>query len=276
MKTKQIFWKLGACACAVFLTACGSSGGGSPTTTKPAPHNGANQQNPTVNQPNNNGSNSGSNQQNTTANQNTTKFGGSATKFIDKNGNFSEYGTNKPISGNNLDKIIVDGKELTLIDPGIQVGSWYTNNVKNQDYKKVHGGYSYTRFGVYESHNEDSFYLISHGQFTDANKVPTTGTATYVGHAVYASNQTDGWDTGSAKFNVNYGNKTIDGTVSIPKANSVALKGTISGNAFSGTHNGTNMQGHFFGSAAEELSGTFHKGTKNKPDFVGAFGAKKQ
>lgn len=108
---------------------------------------------------------------------------------------------------------------------------------------------------------------MGYAVYTDANTVD-----------IAALDRQKGWANANAQFAVDYGNKTISGSISSPEKyfNTVNLKGTISGNAFSGTNDGYNMNGRFFGPNAEELGGTFHKGTKDRPEVLGSFGAKKQ
>lgn len=107
------------------------------------------------------------------------------------------------------------------------------------------------------------------GQVT--TNMPTTGTAVYNGRSL-GSSTGDAYNQGTARFNVDFGAKTISGTVS-NAAYSADLRGTISGAAFSGAHNGVNMSGNFYGPNAAELGGVYN-GTSNGKSVVGSFGAK--
>lgn len=289
---QSIVWKLSACACAVLLAACGSSGGGD--STQQADNKPSTQSQSTV------GKGSGSNtvaSNNAATNNNTTaqtQFGGVLNKTVEKvspnsdDVSFNEFAAHAQFSGSDLNTIVVNGKEIKLIPQNVG-GKWVVTSDASAR-RNIYTGLSHTRFGVYTdkvNSNLNHIYLLAHGQLTDASKVPNTGKATYVGTALYgdektsdipALNRNDGFAPSVSQFNVDYGNKTIDGTISSPEKyfNSVQLKGNISGNGFAGTHNGVHMEGRFFGGNAEELGGTFSKGTKDNPEMLGSFGAKKQ
>lgn len=279
----NILLKLNVCACAVLLAACGGSGGGSSSAPSSQPANTSTQ---TQNQ-----NTGGTIQNSANGSKLLGEFGGVVSKTIETNNGFSEFATTSSnVKSNSLNNIVVNGKSVDLVPAGLS-GRWIVTS-DSQAERQVYTGLSYTRFGLYtdKSQSQSGTYdinLFAHGQLTEASKVPTTGTATYMGYAIYADDKTsdmdalklqNGWARGDAKFDVNYGEKTISGQISSPEKhfNAVDLKGTIAGNGFNGTHNDVQMSGHFFGANAEELGGTFHKGTKDKPDFLGAFGAKKQ
>ena len=119
-------------------------------------------------------------------------------------------------------------------------------------------------------------YMFSQGIVTSANDMPTSGTFNYSGYVVHApvSNQTNAQiETGSANFNVNFGNRTISGRLSPTNNAAVVLdNGIISGNSFSGTANsGTKFSGHFYGGHADEMGGTYYK----QGEYTGAFGTRK-
>lgn len=309
MKAQQMIWKLSACACAVLLAACGSSGGSGTSTSSsnnvpPATNNSGSTQNTSSNSGSTqNTSNNSGNTQNTNTNsdgtQNTSNnsgsttihFGGIATKAIEdsKNDVFTEFGTQSNVSGSNLDVVVIDGKTINLVPHRIG-GKWITTKDANE-HRMVNTDLSYMRFGMYSAKQDGqdiyNINLIAHGQLTDASKVPTTGKATYVGEAVYGDSETskidalkihNGWARGQAIVDVDYGAKNVAATITSSDRHfpSLNLKGTISGNTFSGVHDGYKMDGRFFGPNAEEVGGTFHKGTKDNPDVLGSFGAKKQ
>ena len=143
-------------------------------------------------------------------------------------------------------------------------------------------GLSYSRFGAYFGLDKTDAeiangaqatptnYLFSMGQVT--TNMPTTGTAVYNGLSL-GSSTGNLYERGTSTFNVDFGSKTISGTVT-NDAYSADLRGTISGAAFSGTHNGVNMSGNFYGPNAAELGGVYN-GTSNGRSVVGSFGAKR-
>ena len=133
----------------------------------------------------------------------------------------------------------------------------------------IAGDYDYTTTLGREIWDNEAF---AYGSVTSAAEMPTTGTATYkgfafVGHPVLAF--AAGNNMG-ASFNVNFGSKKITGDIDMGQNQHIKLSGDISGASFSGTNNGTEMRGNFFGPQAAELGGVF------SGLLSGSFGAKKQ
>ncbi|XXQ67448.1 transferrin-binding protein-like solute binding protein [Neisseriaceae bacterium B1] len=278
MKTKKVASALSACTCAILLTACSSSGSKNVNINN-APKTPNNTSSPAPKTPNN-----------TSTGKIQPNFAGVVVKAIadTENGGFTKFATKYNTSSNNLNTIVIDGKTINLVPHGLS-GKW----VITQDSKErrlINTSLNYTRFGVYADdshHGIRDINVIAHGQITDSNKIPTIGKATYVGDAVYSDVYTnnnfvlkkqDGWAKGHAVVDVDYGTKNVSATITSPDRHFPAtnLKGQISGNKFSGTFDGYKMDGHFFGPNAEEVGGTFYKGTAINPDVIGSFGAKKQ
>ncbi|QMT30884.1 transferrin-binding protein-like solute binding protein [Alysiella filiformis] len=179
----------------------------------------------------------------------------------------------------------------------------------NAVHQSTRGGYSYTWFGIINKPREDVKWedgttehidtMIAHGKLTPKEEVPTTGTAKYNGHAIYYTNGVPSFPAtdksnrilpidpdkklGTTQFDVNYGEKTITGTIKddAKEAADIALQGKIDGNSFEGSkaqkYNGKDvnveMKGRFFGPNAAELGGVFN--SRENDDILGAFGAKK-
>ncbi|MCG7657047.1 transferrin-binding protein-like solute binding protein [Wielerella bovis] len=236
---------------------------------------------------------------NTDSSNNTNKnFSGIIVQATEssKNNVLTKFGTQQNISGNNLNTVIIDGKTVTLVP--LNISDKWINTKDLQEKRLINASLSYTRFGVYTQNKDQDIHginLIAHGQITDTSKVPTTGKATYIGEAVYGDTYTtnnldvtnkinpvlkeqNGWAKGQAVVEVDYGTKNVAASITSLNRHfpAVNLKGTISGNTFSGTYDNYKMNGRFFGPNAEEVGGTFHKGTPNNPESMGAFGAKKQ
>ena len=180
-----------------------------------------------------------------------------------------------------LNEIQVGSRTVTVKYPGISVGKFI--NLGPHDNKMIasDGSLSYSRFGAYFGPDKSAAEIANGARSTQTNKVfsmgqvttnmPTTGTAVYNGLSL-GSRTGDVYDYGTSRFNVDFGAKTISGTVS-NTAYSADLRGTISGAAFSGAHNGVNMSGNFYGPNAAELGGVYN-GTSNGKSVVGSFGAK--
>ena len=183
-------------------------------------------------------------------------------------------------NSNTLNEIQVGSRTVTVKYEGISSGEF--TNIGTRDNKMIASdrSLSYSRFGAYFGPNKSAAEIANGAQATPTNYVfsmgqvttnmPTTGTAVYNGLSL-GSHTGDVYGEGTSRFNVNFGAKTISGTVS-NAAYSADLRGTISGAAFSGTHNGVNMSGNFYGPNAAELGGVYN-GTSNGKSVVGSFGA---
>ena len=185
-------------------------------------------------------------------------------------------------NSNTMNEIQVGSRTVTVKYPGISAGTF--NNIGTRDNKMIasDGSLSYSRFGTYFGPNKSDVEITNGARATQTNDVfsmgqvttnmPTTGTAVYNGLSL-GSHTGDVYGEGTSRFNVDFGAKTISGTVS-NAAYSADLRGTISGASFSGTHNGVNMSGNFYGPNAAELGGVYN-GTSNGRSVVGSFGAKR-
>ena len=114
--------------------------------------------------------------------------------------------------------------------------------------------------------------------------MPATGQATYVGNGVhsYASNGggIDTYHLSNAKFNVNFADKSLEGSITpadnepFGNVDEIKLSAKIDGNQFSGkTAEGTETGGRFYGFGASELSGSY---INPQATQIGVFGAQKQ
>ncbi|VGM94856.1 Transferrin binding protein-like solute binding protein [uncultured Avibacterium sp.] len=235
---------------ALSVTACGSGAGGSDDSAQPSNNNSsATNTNTSSNNSDSSSTNSSSNNPANTTTVLTSNY-------------IKDQDVAKTINSPNLNTLQVDGQNVQLTFPGISVGTFLV--IKEN---AISGGHlSYARYGIVSANN--SRYAFSQGYST--LDMPTTGTAIYTGQATYDKGSVRA-ETGKSIFHVDYGKKTINGTVAINSDN-IQLSGTINGNAFSGNKNGTQMQGGFYGPKAAELSGTF----QNKAEgYTGAFGARK-
>jgi len=115
-------------------------------------------------------------------------------------------------------------------------------------------------------------FKFTEKNFANPNQMQAL-TLAYIGDSIFGHNLAD------AKFNVDFGRKSITGVLNseaeylYPR---VSLKGTISGASFSGDENGVSMRGNFFGPKAAELGGVFRVDYNDGSGTYGSFGAKKQ
>lgn len=134
--------------------------------------------------------------------------------------------------------VTIDGKAVSFDLSGFNVGK--VVNISASNMARVGSGNGYldsSRFG-YIKEGSGTPALFSQGTVT--NNMPTTGKANYTGFAAHVANGQV--TTPDAKFIVDYGNKTVAGTI----GNNVELTGAITGNQFSGTKNGFSTNGHFY------------------------------
>lgn len=172
-------------------------------------------------------------------------------------------------------KIVLDGKEITIGFPGIGSGGW-------SNLGPIHtccGRYSDVRFGVVESsnQNENDFFFYN-GNVTQA--MPASGTATYNGHFMVSGDteqfEDEDYLTGTATFNADFANKTLLGMLSEPSLQTINVDAKIQGNGFNGSAKSATfrttaeVEGKFYGKDAKELGGIFIDSQKT---WGGAFGA---
>ena len=184
-------------------------------------------------------------------------------------------------NSNTLNEIQVGSRTVTIKRPGFLARTFGTFSTRNDSVTSSDGSLSYSRFGAYFGADKTDAEIANGSRSTQTNKVfsmgqvttnmPTTGTAVYNGLSL-GSSTGNAYNQGTSQFNVDFGAKTISGTVS-NAAYSADLRGTISGASFSGAHNGVNMSGNFYGPNAAELGGVYN-GTSNGRSVVGSFGAK--
>ena len=202
----------------------------------------------------------------------------------------SQNGANTPVSAvgsSTLDNVTVNGINITLKQPGITART-FTNIRKNTETTIASGTYlSHMRFGAYadfnHNNNPDSnpSYTFALGSVTPVADVPTSGTATYNGLAVGSPIGGGAFQEGTSTFNVDFGAKRLNGSVTIGAFNPVPLTANINGNQFSGTSaEGVHTDGRFYGPQAAEMGGVFN-GEVPAPvgggtfKWIGSFGAKK-
>ncbi|EGY51505.1 hypothetical protein HMPREF9371_2230 [Neisseria shayeganii 871] len=180
-------------------------------------------------------------------------------------------GTATPIISSNLNEITLNGKTIQILPNGLPAEKNIAISPREDgDTSPEISNLTYTVWGGLrqDEGGQAKLYLFAHGQATE--RMPMTGTAQYKGNHWIYDITLDDWG-GNAEFAVNFGDKTLDGTLQTSKK-PIHLKATISGNTFSGEHNGVHTNGGFYGPDAAELSGVY-----SKPDqFSGAFGAEKQ
>ncbi len=164
--------------------------------------------------------------------------------------------------GMGLNKLVIEGKEVTLLPEDHNEGFYEHSDDDKHIYKAISGKeYKYTRFGIYkDGYGEDNYSkLFAIGVRT--KDMPTSGSAIYKGDAVLSHQFAldDGnfltAEHGKSLLEVNFAEKMVEGTLS----NWEHSQDVISFNA---NINGTKIEsdkvnGRFFGPNAAEAAGVY-------------------
>jgi len=285
MSSLNHIFKFGTTAlAALVLSACGSSGGGSDDQDVSAPSNQTEQSQPSTAANNTQQPTTSSSQPTsptTTPNQVLTAKN---IGFVIPKVKGAEVEIAYPkAEAVDLDVLNVEGKSFNIVPTGwapTEVLEITSNNVTRLTSGKK---YKNVRWGFISQEGLNNHYLLAYG-INPTTNMPTTGQATYVGNGVhsYASNG-EGIDTyhlSNAKFNVNFADKSLEGSITpannkpFGNVDEIKLSAKIDGNQFSGkTAEGTETGGRFYGFGASELSGSY---INPQATQIGVFGAQKQ
>ena len=248
MKNAIVKFSLTALA-AFTLAACGSSGGGSSDNTAAASHDQKTQVTPSkTDLPTSNS---------TEANQNQT-FTGSA--FVISEQDDKVQVKNVKFNNANINQLEVDGQTITLTYPGIYAGSWQRIN----NTAVCCGKYANVRMGVSSSNGPTEKDILFYNGAPTQN-MPVTGLASYKGDSIILSDDIgDDSDedavAGQSSFDVDFGAKTLSGSITANNVPTINISANISGNSFEGTAKSTKLtdgavEGKFYGNNAVELGG---------------------
>jgi len=285
MSSLNHIFKFGTTAlAALVLSACGSSGGGSDDQDVSAPSTQTEQSQPSTAANNTQQPTTSSSQPTsptTTPNQVLTAKN---IGFVIPKVKGAEVEIAYPkAEAVDLDVLNVEGKSFNIVPTG-----WAASEVleitSNNVTRLVSGTkYKNVRWGLISQEGLNNHYLLAYG-INPTTNMPATGQATYVGNGVhsYASNGggIDTYHLSNAKFNVNFADKSLEGSITpadnepFGNVDEIKLSAKIDGNQFSGkTAEGTETGGRFYGFGASELSGSY---VNPKATQIGVFGAQKQ
>ena len=252
MKNSIVKFSLTALA-AFTLAACGSSGGSSDNTAAPSNEQKTQMTPSKTNQPTPNS---------TEANQNQT-FTGSA--FVISEQDDKVQVKNVKFNDANINQLEVDGKKITLTHPGIYSGSWQRikDRINNTDVC-CGSKYQNVRMGVSLSNGPTEDDILFYKGIPTQN-MPVTGLASYKGDSIILSDEiSDDSDedtvAGHSSFDVDFGAKTLSGSITANNAPTINISANISGNSFEGTAKSIKLtdgavEGKFYGNNAVELGG---------------------
>ena len=243
MKNAIVKFSLTALA-AFTLAACGSSGGSSDNTAAPSNEQKTQATPSKTNLPT---------QNSTKANQTVT---GSA--FVISGQDDKVQVKNVKFNNANINQLEVDGQTITLTYPGIYAGSWQRIN----NTAVCCGKYANVRMGVSLSNGPAEDDILFYNGIPTQN-MPVTGLASYKGDSIISSDDIgDDSDAvaGQSSFDVDFGAKTLSGSITANNAPTINISANISGNSFEGTAKSTKLtdgavEGKFYGNNAVELGG---------------------
>ena len=249
MKNSIVKFSLTALA-AFTLAACGSSGGSSDNTAAPSNEQKTQMTPSKTNQPTPNS---------TEANQNQT-FTGSA--FVISEQDDKVQVKNVKFNDANINQLEVDGQKITLTNSGrSEDSSW--QDLGDTDVC-CGGKYENVRMGVSLSNGPAEDDILFYKGIPTQN-MPVTGLALYKGDGIILFNDiSDDSDedtvVGQSSFDVNFGAKTLSGSITADNAPTINISANISGNSFEGTAKSTKLtdgavEGKFYGNNAVELGG---------------------
>ncbi|OOF65439.1 Slam-dependent surface lipoprotein [Rodentibacter sp. Ppn85] len=269
-----------AALAALIVSACGSSGGGN-SDNQPQQNNASNNTQTNKTSDNKTSDNKSSN------NQLQQERNEKGTAIVISGSDDNVKSSASTLNHYNTTSINVDEVDIIIGFPDPDIPDWTSTIVEERKLNVCCGRYSDIRFGVSDSLNESSNgYMFYNGNPTQ--NMPTSGTATYSGDAIISAENIYGLDPeedyyhGSSKFNVDFGNKTLEGSLNIPNRNlqpvKVEINAQISGNSFTGTTDSTRLsngqvEGKFYGNNAKEMAGLAQS---NDQSWNAAFGAAKQ
>ncbi|WP_439241206.1 transferrin-binding protein-like solute binding protein [Lonepinella sp. BR2474] len=199
----------------------------------------------------------------------------------------------------NFDKITIDGVEVDLAkaktsahrgNPKFVKAVFHADSAENSGYSKDFSNatvissktdaYTFANVVAGATQVGDSQYLFVQG--AKSTDTPTSGTASYIGGSLRFNEankdnlfQASGVSAGAFTANVDFGSKTITGTIRDDGQMSTAeaFSGSVSGNGFTATwddaNTGKGLEGNFYGSAAAEVGGQFER-SDSFGVFVGA------
>lgn len=243
MKNSIVKFSLTALA-AFTLAACGSSGGSSDNTAAPSNEQKTQATPSKTNLPT---------QNSTKANQTVT---GSA--FVISGQDDKVQVKNVKFNNANINQLEVDGQTITLTYPGIYAGSWQRIN----NTAVCCGKYANVRMGVSLSNGPTEKDILFYNGAPTQN-MPVTGLASYKGDSIILSDDIgDDSDAvaGQSSFDVDFGAKTLSGSITANNVPTINISANISGNSFEGTAKSTKLtdgavEGKFYGNNAVELGG---------------------
>ena len=243
MKNTIVKFSLTALA-AFTLAACGSSGGSSDNTAAPSNEQKTQATPSKTNLPT---------QNSTKANQTVT---GSA--FVISGQDDKVQVKNVKFNNANINQLEVDGQTITLTYPGIYAGSWQRIN----NTAVCCGKYANVRMGVSLSNGPTEKDILFYNGAPTQN-MPVTGLASYKGDSIILSDDiSDDSDAvaGQSSFDVDFGAKTLSGSITANNVPTINISANISGNSFEGTAKSTKLtdgavEGKFYGNNAVELGG---------------------
>ena len=167
----------------------------------------------------------------------------------------------------------LDGRQFQIIPTGNIDKTVIETDDKAKGIRSFIGAnLSYARYGVVLYDNEKTDYVFYQGYATDEKQMPQTGTAKYTGYAIAYRASDRAVSKGSSSFDVDFGAKTVQGTLTLDQFGTHSVQAKIDGNEIVQVNNGGINSGYFYGKNAQEMAGDFYAKHQNK-EIYGNFGA---
>ena len=163
------------------------------------------------------------------------------------------------------------------VQPGSNQGTNKTYKSDDSSYKKLNGNdLKYALYGVIidktDGNTAHAFYRDSQDESTRGVVLPQKEVF-YQGHVIHYDVANRTLVEGTALFDVNFPNRKIEGGITAGSAR-IPISATISGERFSGSSsNNVTVEGRFYGPEGHDMSGIYGKGTGDRKEFIGSFGA---
>lgn len=168
----------------------------------------------------------------------------------------------------------LDGRQFQIIPTGNTDKTVIETDDKAKGIRSFIGAnLSYARYGVVLYDKEKTDYVFYQGYATDEKQMPQTGTAKYTGYAIAYRASDRAVSKGSSSFDVDFGAKTVKGTVALDKFGSHSLTAKINGHRIDYVDNNSGINGgYFYGKNAQEMAGDFT--VSHQGEYIdGNFGA---
>lgn len=207
--------------------------------------------------------------------------------------NLLGWGTKNSISGKDINKLTINGKDIDLMPSGMsRQGEWLSDSENGRSSRIISAFLSNARIGVLSDRGQ--IHIFAQGYATPQANIPDQGTVRYIGEHILLSKNKEPFSSvrynswkGAIGLEMNFADKAMKGVIELPASVSssgtsgyMPFRGEINGNEVYtvGDNNPISLTGKFYGENADEVAGIYSHIERMNLDkaFSGAFGAKKE